>query len=74
MGCGRDLRFQGSGLSCRAGARKRRGSWDVVRALVKITFPSHMAESIYGPYLLPSVSVSKSRVRVCLGHDLYVEF
>ena len=35
----RELRFQGSGLSCRAGARKRRESWEVVRALVKITFP-----------------------------------
>ena len=35
----RDLRFQGSGLSCRAGARKGRESWEVVRALVKITFP-----------------------------------
>ena len=35
---------------------------------------THMAKTIYGPYLLPSVSVSKSRMRVCLGHDLCVEF
>ena len=38
-GIGEILRFQRSGLSCRAGARKRRESWEVVRALVKITFP-----------------------------------
>ena len=35
---------------------------------------SYMAKSGYGPYLLPSVSVSKSRMRVYLGQDLCVEF
>ena len=33
-----------------------------------------MAKSGYEPYILPSVSVSKSRIRVCLRQDLYAEF
>ena len=33
-----------------------------------------MAKSGYEPYILPSVSVSKSRIQVCLRQDLYAEF
>ena len=35
---------------------------------------AYMANSGYEPYILPSVSVSKSRIQVCLRQDLYAEF
>ena len=37
-------------------------------------YAAYMAKSRYGPYLSPSVSVSKSRMRVCLGQYLCDEF